>query len=511
MLQSLSRLFKVAVIALCLGLPLVAAAQIPVVSPTPPMPIMEKNGEEGGGPPPLNSQEKRDFINEFNNLKKEANQLLKQLVEAKGAEELQAILKETSSAANDCVSRFNQAPANEQRDIMNDCRNQRLWDNMNEIRGSFVPLQEKKDFINEFRNLQKETNTILKQLAKVKGSEDWQAALKEVVSAASDCVNRFNQAPADEQREIMDDCRSQQLWNSMNEIREEFVPPQEIKQALSEIKRQQQELTRYKKQMAKLAGATSGLEMIEKLQALLEFYKNSITQAVGRDQREAIQDYRDAQIWDELNKIRAMVELPKEMKGINNDLKIVKKNVKSKSYQQAFKFFGVDLTALQAGLDAKQATVDQINAFVTEGNAEEAFLLLEEDIHQGWHPGDVRHFSDMMRETYQRMKGLKDTEIKDQIMLILSSVVDTFNQGDYREARDGFVQFGDQMRKYENLFRKYYGGRELDEKSQSALEKLETLIQEKLQKGEVPPEKQSPTETTPAIPVPVPENENQPG
>lgn len=416
MSQSLSRLFKMAVIALFLGLPLVVAAQIPVQ--------MEKNGDEGGGPPPLSSQEKRDFVNEF-------------------------------------------------------------------------------------RNLQKETNQMLKQLAKVKGAEEWQASLKEVVSAASDCVNRFNQAPPEEQRDIMDDCRSQQLWNSMNEIREEFVPPQEIKQALSEIKRQQQELTRYKKQMAKLAGGASGVEMIEKLLATLEFHKNSITQAVGRDQRDAMQDYRDAQIWEEINKIRAVVELPKEMKNITRDLKIVQKNVKAKSYQQALKYFGIDIVALQAGLDAKQATIDQINAFVAEGNVEEAFLLLEEDIHQGWHPGDVRQFSDMMRETYQRMKGLKDTELKDQIMLILSSIVETFNQGDYREAKDAFIQFGDQMQKYENLFRKYYGGRELDEKSQNALEKLETLIQEKLQKGEVPPEKQSPTETIPAIPVPAPEN--QPG
>lgn len=509
MSPSLSRLLKVAVITLFLGLPLVAAAQIPVVSPSPPMPIMEKNGEEGGGPPPLSSQEKKDFINEFSNLQKEAKQIFKQLAKVKGGEELQATLKELISAASNCVNQFNQAPAEEQRGIMDDCRNQRLWDNMNEIRGSFVPAQEKKDFINEFRNLQKEANQMHKQLTEVKGAEEWQATLKEIVGGVNECINNFNQAPADEQRDIMDDCRNQGLWEGLNEIREEFVPPKEIKQALAEIKRQGQELARFKKQMAKLAGAASGLEMIEKLQALLKFHKNSITQSVGRDQREAIQEYRDAQIWDELNKIRAVVELPKEMKGITRDLKIVKKNVKAKSYQQAFKYFGIDIVALQAGLDAKQATIDQINAFAAEGNIEEAFLLLEEDVHQGWHPGDVRHFSDMMRETYRRMKGLKDTDMKDQIMLIISSIVETFNQGDYREAKDAFIQFGDQMQKYDRLFRRYYkGGAEFDEKTQNALEKLESIIQEKLQKGEVPSEEQVPT-ATPPLPVPPPENQQE--
>ncbi len=515
MSQSLSRLLKVAAVAVFLALPLVVAAQekssVSAPMPVPvTMPVNEAYGEKQT--PSLNQQEIRDFNNEFNNLQKEANQMLKQLVAAKGAEELQVTLKETVSAASNCVNQISQAPADEQRGIMDDCRNQRLWDSMNEVRGKFVPLQEKKDFINEFNNQLKEANNLLKQLAKVKGAEEWQTSLKEIVNGAQECLTRFNQAPADEQRGIMDDCRSQQLWNSINEIREEFVPPQELNKVFQEIKRQQQELTRYKKQMAKLAGGASGVERIEKLLALLETHKNSITQAIGRDQREAMQDYWNAQVWEEINKIRAMVELPKEMKSIASDLKIVKKNVKTKSYQQAFKFFGVDIDKLQAGLDAKQATIDQINAFAAEGNIEEAYLLLDEDIHQGWHPGDVRQFSDMMRDTYQRMKGLKDTEIKNQIMLILSSIVDTFDQGDYREAKDAFNQFGNQMQKYESLFRRYYkGGNGFDVKTQDALGKLESLIQEKLQG--------SPTETKPTekpiqqpIPsTPVPALENQPG
>lgn len=371
-----------------------------------------------------------------------------------------------------------------------------------------IRAEEKRDFLNEFRNLQKETNQILKQLAKVKGAEVWQVTLAEISRAANDCVANFNQAPADAQREIMDDCREQRLWDSMNEIKEEFVPPQELNNIFRDIKKQQQELVRYKKQMNKLVGGTGGLEMIEKLLTQLDAHKNSITQAVGRDQRDAMQDYWDAQFWDEINKVRAVVELPKEMKNIVRDLKIVQKNVQAKAYQQAFKYFGVNVEQLQQALVNKQATIDQINNFVAVGNGEDAFLLLEEDIHQGWHPGDIRHFSDMMRETYQRMKGLDDTEIKDQITSILSSIVDTFNQGDYREAKEAFVQFGDQMQKYERLFQRYYkGNAEFDQKTTSALEKLESLIQEKLQNGEVPSTKQAPKEEmSQTAPTPVLEN-----
>lgn len=376
--------------------------------------------------------------------------------------------------------------------------------------GGFQPIRadEKRDFLNEFRNLQKETNQILKQLTKIKGAEAWQVTLAEIFRAANDCVTSFNQSPADTQRDIMDDCRGQRLWDSMNEIREEFVPPQELNNVFRDIKKQQQELVRYKKQMIKLTGGTGGLEMIEKLQTQLDAHKNSITQTVGREQRDAMQDYWDAQIWDEINKIRAVVELPKEMKNIVRDLKIVQKNVQAKAYQQAFKYFGVNIERLQQALVVKQATIDQINNYVVGGNGEGAFLLLEEDIHQGWHPGDIRHFSDMMRETYQRMKDLDDTEIKDQITSILSSIVDTFNQGDYREAKEAFVQFGDQMQKYERLFQRYYkGNAEFDQKTTSALEKLESLIQEKLQNGEVPSTKQAPKETVQTAPTPALENQ----
>ncbi|MBI5022754.1 MAG: hypothetical protein HZC05_01130 [Candidatus Magasanikbacteria bacterium] len=357
--------------------------------------------------------------------------------------------------------------------------------------------QEIKDFQREFRDLQNQAKEILKQLAQMKNTEEWQATIKEIMSSAIECVAQFNQAPADEKRDIMDDCRGRRLWEDMNDIREQFVPPQEIKQVLQEIKNQTRDLLRYKKQLPKSGAGGNIAELIDSLLLQIEAFKNNIINSVGRDQRDAMQEFRDAQMWDELNKIRAQVELPKEMKSVQSDLKIVVKQVKTKSYKNAFAFFSVDEEKLQNALNNKQATVAQIMSLINEGNAEDAFALVEEDIHQGWHPGDLRHLTDMLRETHQRLKMIRDADMQAQVKEVLSPIIDTLNAGDIREARDAMVQFGDQMRKYERLFQKYIGREgEIDERTSQALEKLETLIQEKLNKVET-----NPKEATPAKPV----------
>lgn len=360
--------------------------------------------------------------------------------------------------------------------------------------------QEIKDFQREFRDLQKQAKEMLQQIAKIKNenAEEWRATLNGTISSAADCLNQFAQAPADEKRYIMDECRNMRLWEDMNDIREQFVPPQEIKQVLQEIKNQVRDLLRYKKQLPKSGAGGNTAELIDSLLLQLEAFKNNINNSSGRDQRDAMQEYRDAQMWEEINKVRAQVELPTEMKNVQRDLKIVVKQVKTKAYKNAFAFFGVDEEKMQDILTAKQATVEQIMNFINEGNAEDAFALVEEDIHQGWHPGDLRHLTDMLRETHQRLKMIKDADMKEQIKELLAPIIDTLNAGDIREARDAMMQFGEQMRKYERLFQKYVGreGSEMDDRTSQALEKLEMLIQDKLNKAEM-----NPKETMPAKPI----------
>lgn len=367
-----------------------------------------------------------------------------------------------------------------------------------------VSVQEARDFKRQFQDTAREAKQMLKQLGKTAGVEEFRNTLNEVIAQANDCVNKFSQASQEEKREVMNECWNLRLWDSINEIRDQFVPPKEVKNVLQEIKSQARDLQRLKKQAAKLEGAADIVALADNLLAQLEVFKNNITAAAGRDQRDAMQDYWDAQMWEETNKVRARVELPREIKQLQRELKAVQREAKSKSYLRAYAFFGVDADKVNNALLAKQTVIEQMTTLLSQGNAEEAFLLLQEEIHQGWHPGDLRHLLGMIRESYDRLRGIRDEDIREQIKTVMAPIIDTLNEGDIREARDAMSQFIEQMQKYERIFRPYYrGAREIDDRTVNALEKLEQLIQQKLQKGEK--EQLAPPEERPELSSPPPE------
>ncbi len=344
--------------------------------------------------------------------------------------------------------------------------------------------QEISDFQREMKDLMNQAKTLLKDLKKTKGTEEWQQTIQEVVTSASSCASKILTLPSDEKRSYIDDCRGQGLWDSLNEIREEFVPPQDIKNALNDMKRQTKDLERFKKLLTKVG---ADVKTADDLIAKIGVHKAAVGNLKGKDLRDELQEFWSNNYWDEINKIRVRTELPKELKDISKELKFLEKDLSSSQLKKAFPFFGLDSEQAKKLLEAKKASITQIQSFLDAGDYDAAGGLLQEDVHDGWHPGDLRHFVGMVREAYERMKNVKDDQILDQILTILDPIAESFASGDVRDAKEAMIQFTDQMRKYENLFQPYYRGgvHKATKKTQDALGKLEDLISEKLKKGEL--------------------------
>lgn len=351
--------------------------------------------------------------------------------------------------------------------------------------------QEMNDFKREMKDLGTQASQLLKDLKKTKGTEEWQKSIQEVITGAKDCSTKLASIPADDRRSHIDDCRGQGFWDTLNEIREEFVPPQDIKNAFNDIKRQTKELEKFKKQLLKAASG-SDTKTIDDLLTQIAGHKTSIETSKGRDQRDALNEFWGSNYWEEVNKVRFRVELPKQLKDLAKELKFLDKDLGSRSVTKAFEFFGIGMDTVKKLLESKKSTMTQMQTLVDQGNYDQAGEILEEDVHQGWHPGDLRHFVGMMRETSDRMKSVKDEAIKDQILTIIDPIVASLNEGDVRGAKEAMIEFTEQMRKYESLFRPYYQGgtRRADKKTQGALDKLEQLINEKIKKGELKDEAQ---------------------
>ena len=352
-----------------------------------------------------------------------------------------------------------------------------------------VNKDELNNFKREMSDVSKQVKDLQKQLKGSKGMEEWAATLKDLLVKIGECRTKVSSTPTDDQRDFMDDCRGNNFWDTINDIREEFVPPQDIKNANRDITRQLKDLNKYKKTLSKKTEMSASLQLVEDLMKLVTSHKDAITNSKGRDQRDALNDFwsSNGDLNEEMNKIRAMIELPKEMKNISNDMKFVLKEASNKTMAKAYTFFGVDKEKVIELLNAKKATIDQISALMAKNTYDEAMELVQEEIHQGWHPGDARHLLGMTRETYDRLRGVKDEKLKNAVLAVVGPILEGFIAGDVRDARDAMVQFTDQMRKYERFFRPSYnrGSKGLDKNMLKALGKVESLIQEKIQGGEM--------------------------
>ena len=115
-----------------------------------------------------------------------------------------------------------------------------------------------------------------------------------------------------------------------------------------------------------------------------------------------------------------MIEIPQQLKDVKAQLKFATAQVNPTPrkdgsfgpvpFEKAANFFGVDFKALQSAVAEKAQIVSDIESAVTNGDAETAQSLMQESIHNGWHPGDLRGLLDMMKGAYQQTKAIRDNE-----------------------------------------------------------------------------------------------------
>lgn len=223
--------------------------------------------------------------------------------------------------------------------------------------------------------------------------------------------------------EIFPEPEEQQLFD------EDFVDPREVQQVQREIKDQKRELTRMAKQAKKLP---QGLEIINEINALLEqvaSFESKINE--GIDLRDNIQEFRDAQIWQELNKIRARVEIPKEITQWQKEIKRLEKMLGQKKYQN----LGLNLEMAKSRIEEMKDSLSRVQDFYNSSDFESAMEEFDE-LRQDFHPGEIMSVIQRMQELKNRLKAVKNAEVREQVQQAFAEVIDNFNEGEYRVARE---------------------------------------------------------------------------
>lgn len=371
-----------------------------------------------------------------------------------------------------------------------------------------ISQREIQDFKRQFvKDIPSQTRQVLKDMGKMSGGEvsDWKETLNRVLSEAKQCVADLTKASPDDRRDIFDECQGKNLFQEIQDIREQFIPERELKNEYRQMKDQEREINRFltkligkpnsekRKRESTSATQSSLVKQLNEMLSAISANRSSIQKSSGADQRSAVEEYRNNNqgTWDEINKLRAVIEIPDQLKDVKAQLKFVTAQVKPAvrkdgstgpiPFEKTASFFGIDLAVLQSAVKEKADTISEIESAVQSGDAETAQSLMQESIYNGWHPGDLRGLLDMTKGAYQQTKAIRDNELREQIITIIDPIVETMGSGDYRAAREGMEQVSREMHSYERFFNGPQRGRSTV-KMDAAFDKLEGLMKKKFEK-----------------------------
>lgn len=318
-----------------------------------------------------------------------------------------------------------------------------------------------------------------------------------VITTSPD-VQPMPQQPAEQKPKPEEGNMIQPLPGEGFEEREEFVDPREIQDGLRNINQFRSEARRTLKQIKKQATAAD-INEINQIIATVDQIYSTVSRSSASDARNALRDFYDEQYFDQINRIRTRLEIPKEIKQIKQSLKRVERIAKTKAVQN----IGIDIPKLQQRIGEMNQAVATVESHYASGNYEEAQEAMQE-FHEGGHPGEVEGTINRIRDIKNMVKRVKDETIRTEVDGVLQEVIDAFNAGEYRDARETLDEYADDIQRLISQFLLKTNRRGYKQDSLNRINSLEDLIKARLERNSEAV--QFPQEGTPTIqvtPVPV--------
>lgn len=271
---------------------------------------------------------------------------------------------------------------------------------------------------------------------------------------------------------------------------EDFVDAREIQQVQRQINDLKKQATRLLKKTAKNAALANEASELQNFINKLASY----AEAVKAGTRDALQEFYDAELWETLNGFQARIEMPTEISRVEKDLVRLEKLIA----QKAFQVNGVDLGIVRSKIEEIRSAINGAKSALSSGDPESAREYLQV-VYEGTHPGEMHGVLQQLREITKQLKTIKNEEIRQAIMEVLSPVYEAVAAGDFREAnmalsevsRELFSLFGRlrNTRTFNNDLRTKM--RTLEQKLEGRIQEIETQGERNAQPGAFVPYKSS--------------------
>src|SRR3989344_7141156 len=223
---------------------------------------------------------------------------------------------------------------------------------------------------------------------------------------------------------------------------QQFVDPRQIQDGLRNMNQFRNETKRTIRQIKKQASAADNEELSKIIAEVDQLYATAANSSDMEAANEAIQEFHQNQYWDSVNKIRSRIEIPREIKQIMQSVKRLEKVLKTKAIQN----IGLDIARAQQTLAEMKQAADNVQNLYNSGeyqDAQEEMRLF----HEGSHPGEIEGVIFRIRDIKNMAKRVKDAAVKAEVNSVLQEVIDAFNAGEYRDARETLDEYADDLQR----------------------------------------------------------------
>ena len=239
---------------------------------------------------------------------------------------------------------------------------------------------------------------------------------------------------------------SESEFDESMEQEEERVDPREIREVLQRIQEIQKQIASLLRQAKKAAANSDDVARLNAIAAELNQTKTILSNsgADAEDQRAAIQEFHDSNYWEEIDEIRAKIELPTFVKQLEKSLTQLKKVIRQKATQT----LGFNMGQISAVVAEMEADLAAVKTGMANSDWEEARDLMQALREEGKNPQEIQSIILGVREIRTMMKrARKNADLSAQIESALREIFGEFNAGNYQEAREAVEELKQEVRR----------------------------------------------------------------
>ena len=254
-------------------------------------------------------------------------------------------------------------------------------------------------------------------------------------------------------------------WELQNAINDRKNVLREMRDQKRELQRTCAQLKRLKNVTTELAACTDLAAKVAEWEGKIKSWNGSFSQEL----RDLMDDYRELQVWEELEILRLKANLPRELNQFFRDYLRVEKLLKQKSFQ---KITWLDWPAITAKFGEIKALHAEAKACYEASDLQCASEKLNEARETNY-PGELEGSLHMLRGLNDMLRQVKDPDVKTEVQSLLQPAIDSINTGEWRDGRQEIESFNQELNQFlQYIVRAQQRKRKAPDDTMQRLEKL---------------------------------------